>query len=105
MKPSKMLQRNLFMLGFSMLDLLEISRTYPYGILTIPKGQTVLSMELISRNEVGFKRVLSWNVEKQVLMKTLILSCSMMKVDFSEQPLRHKMSEVYKVSKPEVIDG
>jgi len=109
MKPAKMLQRNLFSLGFSMLNLLELSRKYPHGILALPKGSLRLSMEIISREKLlieGTKR--NWPTMKQTLMKTLTLHCSLMKAEFSPLeygPMRHKQSEVFKVNKPELMDS
>jgi len=80
MKPAKMLQRNLFSLGFSMLSLLELSRKYPHGILALPKGALRLSMELISRDKIlieGWRE--NWGAMRQALMKKVTLHCSLMK--------------------------
>lgn len=97
-KLTKLIQRNVFSLGFSLKSRMEVARDYPEGLLTTPRRQTTLNMELISRSQVLSKRAEEWELSKQFLMKGLNLNCSVMKVSFSERTMMHKMSEVYKVS-------
>jgi hypothetical protein len=54
MKLAKMLQRNVFSLGFSMMSLMEIARNYPDGLL-VQDRQAILSMELVCRSKVHMK--------------------------------------------------
>jgi hypothetical protein len=59
-KLAKLLQRNVFSLGFSLMSKMKVARDYPDGLLTPPRRQATLSMELISRSQVLSKLGDEW---------------------------------------------
>lgn len=56
-----------------------------------------MNLEIISRNEMSIgNHPIEWAEEKDTLMKSLTMSCSLIRVGFLDETLREKLLEIQK---------